>query len=153
MPTRLNNVARTKHADVHDVVNILRCCSVFLLVCATKLVPGTVEIDRNADVCLLFVMALLSILAVAGLASASGYSEGNIYPAGHFKFSTGLTTETFERVALRRPHGGAWSACRLAGQTPHSLPRPAATYAHRPWVQEQVDSGKTAFVRWIASEG
>lgn len=63
-------------------------------------------------------MALLSVLAVAGLATAAGYSEGNIYPTGHFTRSTGLTTETFE-----------------------------------PWIQEQVDNGKTAFVRWIASEG
>ena len=44
-------------------------------------------------------MALLSVLAVASLASASAYSEGNIYPSGHFTFSTGLTKASFEWVA------------------------------------------------------
>jgi len=41
-------------------------------------------------------MALVMSLLAAGIAGASAYSEGNIYPAGFFEHSTGLTVENFD---------------------------------------------------------
>lgn len=63
-------------------------------------------------------MMLFSAVTLGLVASVGAYSEGNIYPAGHFDLAVGLTVDSFDD-----------------------------------FIKETVDSGKTAFVRWIASEG
>lgn len=63
-------------------------------------------------------MMLFSVVTLGLVGSVGAYSEGNIYPAGFFDKSVGLTVDSFDD-----------------------------------FIKETVDSGKTAFVRWIASEG